>query len=267
MKSLRRICILVYAAFQGVPQVYADEIRFRTIVESDPKTMIEATIFQGMPNSPGTLVAIVKRGKIAQKIDAKPCTAATIYFARPKFEAIYQYDPSEMYSCTDGPEITFKFNKRMVASAYEMFLNSDDPNEWGIDAMYTPAIKELKAAYAVGEVGKAVKLSSELSSALAKSGDTGKANAFRTLSLATTGIFVNSLTASGSEDMDIDAGLEKWNGRFEMTPGLKEKVVEFQSTCGASIDRGRVGWKTMSCLPGGADIQLRAYVPGSAVGG
>lgn len=261
-------CIFLSAALAS-GTAGASEVRFRTIVDANPKEMVEANIYQGMPENRTTVVAIVKKGTRAQKIDATPCTPGVTYFARPKSESVYQYDPAEVYACTDGPEITFRFAKRKVAVVYEMFLDNDDPQSWGVDSAYFPAIKGLKVAYDNGEIGKAVKISTELTKALASAGQYEKAKAFRTFSLATTGIYLDSLQDAGAAvaGTDTNAGLAEWKGRLELTPEVKEKVVKFQSTCGAESDQGRIGWKTMSCLPGGTDVQLRAYVPSSAVDG
>jgi hypothetical protein len=253
----------------GLPGAEAAEVKFKVSAEGAKPSTFRAYIYKGGPGEAKSLVTMIGNDELVS-VSESTCTPATIYTAKPVLAAVYQSNPTDMHRCKDGAEISFSFKLRKVASKpdYMIYLNPDEMTAPGISAALQPAISEMRTAYSSGEVGKAVKLSTELSTAFATSGDKVKAAAFRNLTIATTRDFVYSLSPDTAppDDEGQDQGLLKWQGRLELAPDTKNKLVEFQTTCGAEADNGRIGWKTMSCMPGGNDIQLRAYVPGSAVG-
>ena len=261
------ICVIAYVI--SLPVADAAEVKFKVSAEGATPSSFKAYIYKGGPDEPKTFVTMVGNDELVS-VSESTCTPSTIYSARPALAALYQSNPTDMHQCKDGAEISFRFTMRRVTSTnYMLYLNPGEENVPNVSPALQSAISEVKSAYSSGDVGKVVKLSSELSTAFATSGDTAKAAAFRDLTIATTSDFVYSLSPDTAppDDQDLGQGLIKWQGRLELSPVAKSKLLEFQTSCGAETDKGRIGWKTMSCMPGGDAVQLRAYVPGSAVGG
>jgi len=163
-------------------------------------------------------------------------------------------------SCRVTGQIVFLVSSSGVSANTESFLSGRIPEGWVVPKNYEPVFGDLRKAVEAQQWGVATKLSSQLAYQYRSAGLKGEASTFAEIALAGTAVYASSQLPDDSKIIP-DTFLKPkdstatYGDEVVLSGDAKKAVADFQSSCGLEAD-GVIGWKTMSCLPGGTGYTL-----------
>ncbi|TPN86427.1 hypothetical protein FJ987_09700 [Mesorhizobium sp. CU2] len=159
-------------------------------------------------------------------------------------------------SCRVTGPIVFLLSSSGVSSRTSTFLEGKIPDGWLVPQGYDVLFTDLRKSVDAKQWGAVAKLSSQLAAQYRSAGRKDEASTFAEIALAGTAGYAASHLPDENNVSDslLQFGFGA-NDEVLLSPDAKKAVANLQTSCGLATD-GVVGWKTMSCLPGGDGYTL-----------
>ena len=232
-------------------------MKLRVVSRANPNIGVPSTILRKKPATPVEDLGVTN-GKGEITVFDTDCIPTTSYRAVSTQQAIFPDGKPDWKPCFPGKPIEISIVSSGLSAKTEAFITNGIPADWKVPVSYEKAVGTLLAAQEEEQWGVAAKLGSQLSYQFRAAGLSEEALVFGEISMASTVIYAlkeSDAVYSGMSILD--------NSQVGYYPKLSEEtklaVTKFQAACGAEPD-GNIGWKTMSCLPGGNGYKLPSEI-------
>jgi hypothetical protein len=250
-----RISLGLFVLLFGSSSCFAEEvaIELRVYSRAKPEIGVPATIFRKKSAAAIEEIGNTDENGLLVVYDTD-CKLTTSYRAVSTQPAIFPDGPPEWKPCVAGKPIEISMLSTGLSEITEAFLRNIPPSNVQIPKQYAESVEAMLVAQKVGQWGISAKLGSQLAYQFSAAGYDDQALIFGELSLASAAIFAVKETNSGVfVDTLLDTAIA--NKHPKLSTGSLSAIKSFQSQCGVEAD-GKVGWATMSCLPGGKGYLL-----------